>query len=131
MEQQEKRKVLLASTLRDLLKPQGWYLYLSFNNEFLFKNNKDEILAVPQHPTKPHLVYLDELLKRSPVLRQEFIDAARPEWDIADEPLSLTHLHFDLFIDPGDAGIAEVQAVLTALSELNRSAGGFGSKWEV
>ena len=119
-------KVILVSTVRDMLGSQGWSLYRSFNNEYIFRDTEGDLLAVPQHPTKPHLIYLDELLECTHILREEFIQVARPEWDISRGKDLHNQIHFNLWLDPGNAGVSDIQALFSALSELNRAAGGFG-----
>ncbi|KPK76217.1 MAG: hypothetical protein AMJ79_07565 [Phycisphaerae bacterium SM23_30] len=121
-----KRKVLLFSTVKDMLQSQGWSLYRPFNKEYIFKNADGEILAVPQHPDNSRLIYLDELLNRSAVLRREFMEAARPEWALAGDKSGNTHFQFDIWLDPGGAGVWEIEALFLALSDLNRAGGGFG-----
>ena len=122
----ENSKVLLFSTVRDMLESQGWILYRLFNNEYIFKNEAGDILALPQHPKKPRLLYLDDLLTCSQILRQEFIEAARQEWNMARCESIETHIHFDVWLDPGDADISDIQALFSTLSDLNRAAGGYG-----
>ena len=100
----ENRKVLLVSTVRDMLKSQGWSLYLSFNNEHIFKNADGAVLAVSHHPTKSQLIYLDELIKRTPVLRQEFIEAAHRQWGIAGSKSLSTCDATDVFRKIKDTG---------------------------
>ena len=125
----ENRKVLLISTVRNMLVSQEWPIYLFFNNEHIFKNDKGEIIAVPRHPIKPNLIYLSELLNRVPFLRQEFIEAARPEWDLLDDKTLYDNLSIDLWLDPGNAEVSDIQNLFSALSELNRTVGGFGFDW--
>ncbi|MFC1783545.1 hypothetical protein ACFL02_08160 [Planctomycetota bacterium] len=122
----ENRKVLLFSTVKDMLESQGWSFYQIFNNEYIFKDAEGEVLAIPQHPTKPRLIYLDQLLSCTPVLRQEFIEAASLDWDLSSGKSLNNYLQFDLWLDPGDADSADIQALFSALSELNRAAGGLG-----
>ena len=125
----ENRKVLMISTVRNMLVSEEWSTYLFFNNEHIFKNSKGQIIAVPQHPTKPNLIYLGELLKRVPFLRQELIEAACAEWDMADDKALSANLRLDLWLDPGNAEVSDIQNLFSSLSELNRAAGGLGFDW--
>ena len=119
-------KVLLGSTVMSMLESQGWSLHRSFNNEYIFKNSDGETLAIPQHPTKPQLICLGDLLNCTPVLRQEFIAVARQEWDIANSETAHRQIQFDIWLDPGNASGSDIEALFSSLSDLNRAAGGFG-----
>lgn len=119
-------KVLLGSTVVSMLESQGWSLHRSFNNEYIFRNSDGEILAIPQHRTKPHLIYLNDLLNCTQVLRQEFIAVASQEWDIANSGAANKQIQFDIWLDPGDASGSDIGALFSSLSDLNRAAGGFG-----
>jgi|GEM_PF-1243089 len=120
------RKVLLFPTLKNMLETEGWSLYLSFNNEYLFKNEAGKILAIPQHPKKPQLIYLDDILKCTMILRQEFIELARPEFDTISDHSINSQIQFDIWIDPGNADVSNIQELFTSLSDLNRAVGGYG-----
>ena len=123
---QPKKKVLLASSVKQMLESQGWILYRTFNNEFIFKNDDGEMFSLSHHPKKTNLIYLDDLLRNTPVLHQEFIDAAREEWDLACDPSLQKELQLDIWFDPGAADVSDIQRLLSALSDLNRAVGGFG-----
>ena len=122
----ENRKVLLFPAIKDMLEAEGWSLYLSFNKEYLFKNEDGEILAIPQHPKKPQMVYLDDILKCTMILRQKFIELARPEWDLSSDNSIDSQIQFNIWLDPGDADVSDIQELFTTLSDLNRAAGGYG-----
>lgn len=119
-------KVLLVSSVQEMFRSEGWPLYRTFNNSFIFRNADGDQIAVPQHPTKPYLIYLEELLRNSRILRDEFIRIARPEWDLANGESLANQVHFDLWLDPGNAGVSDIQTLFAALSEVNRAAGGLG-----
>ena len=119
-------KVLLGSTVASMLKSQGWSLHRSFNNEYIFKNSDGEMLAIPQHRTKPQLIRLDDLLNCTRILRQEFIAVASQEWDITNSKAAHRQIQFDIWLDPGNASGSDIGALFSSLSDLNRAAGGFG-----
>ncbi|MBN2377442.1 MAG: hypothetical protein JXD22_13655 [Sedimentisphaerales bacterium] len=121
-----RKKVLLASFVKTTLAAKGWTFNIFFNNEYIFKNKLGDILAIPHHPTNPALVYLDDLLCHAVDLGPEFIAAARPEWDIIDTKESSQNLHFDFWLDPGQASAWDIQEFFSALSQVNRASGGLG-----
>jgi len=120
------RMVIPLSTVKAMLEGEGWTFYRTFNKEYIFKSADDKVLALPQNPNRPRLIYLDELLQCTQVLRKEFVKVSRPEWNITGEDDAQNTLQFDLWLDPGAADAGEITALLTALSDLNRAAGGFG-----
>ncbi|MCP4711864.1 MAG: hypothetical protein GY869_24860 [Planctomycetes bacterium] len=120
------RMVIPLSTVKAMLEEEGWTFYRTFNKEYIFKGEGDEVLALPQNPNRPRLIYLDELLQCTQVLRKEFVKVSRSEWNITGEDDGHDALQFDLWVDPGEANGVEINALLTALSDLNRAAGGFG-----
>ena len=124
------RMVIPLSTVKAMLEGEGWAFYRTFNKEYIFKDESGEVLSLPQNPNRPRLIYLDELLQSTEVLRKEFVRVSRPEWNITGEDDAHNTLQFDLWLDPGAAGVGEVATLLTALSELNRAAGGFGITFE-
>ena len=120
------RKVLLLSTVRDLLASQGWSLDHSFNQEYIFKNDAGEILGIPKHPTKARLINLDDLLGCTQLLREEFTQAARLEWDISSSESLDTEMQFNLHLNPGACDVADIHTLFSSLSDLNRAVDGFG-----
>ena len=122
------KKVLLVSTVKKMLESVGWADCMTFNKDFIFKNSDGEVLAIPQHPKKPQLLYLDDLLRSTPVLRQEFVNLASPEWDLSDdqdEPMQ-----FEIWLDAGRADESDIQAFFSSLSEMDRALGGLGYEFE-
>jgi len=120
------RMVIPLSTVKAMLEGEGWVFYRTFNNEYIFKGEDGEVLSLPQNPHRPRLIYLDKLMQCTQVLRKEFVKVSRPEWNITGEDEGHDALQFDLWVDPGGASAGEVNALLTALSDLNRAAGGYG-----
>ena len=120
------KKVLLASFVKTALGEKGWTFNIFFNNEYIFKNQQGDILAIPHHPNNPALVYLDDLLSHALALGPEFIAAARPEWDIVNSSQASQKQHFDFWLDPGQASVWDIQEFLSALSQVNRASGGLG-----
>lgn len=120
------KKVLLASFVKSALGAKGWTFNNFFNNEYIFKNKQGDILALPHHPTNPALVYLDDLLGQASGLGPEFVAAARPQWDIIHSKASSQSLHFDFWLDSGQASAWDIQEFLSALSQVNRASGGLG-----
>jgi len=98
---------------------KGWALGHSSEESILFRDNCDAALAVPLHPTRPDLIYLEDLLSRTPVLHQEFIAEAFDELPAED-------LRLDVVIAPGQADDEDIRALLDALSALNCALGGAG-----
>ena len=120
------RMVIPLSTVKAMLEGEGWTFYRTFNKEYIFKGAGDEVLSLPQNPHRPRLIYLDELLQSTEVLRKEFVKVSRSEWNITGEDEGHNALQFDLWVDPGAANAGEINELMTALSDLNRAAGGFG-----
>ena len=122
--------VIPLSTVKAMLEAEGWAFYRTFNQEYIFKDENGAVLALPQNPHRPRLIYLDELLRCTQILRKEFVRVARPGWNITGENEGPNALQFEIWLDPGEAGVSEIQGLLTALSDLNRAAGGFGLTFE-
>ena len=112
-------RVLRTSDVQRQLQHKGWSLAHSSRDTVVFCDDRDKLLAIPLHPTRPDLVYLGDLTPRVPVLRKEFSEAAFEE-------LPLEGLGLDVMITPGHATEADIQSLLDALSNLNRALGGSG-----
>lgn len=112
-------RLLRTSDVQRQLQQKGWSLAHSSKDTMVFCDDRDKLLAIPLHPTRPDLVYLGDLTPRIPVLRREFSEAAFEELPLEDVGL-------DVLMIPGHASETDIQALLSALSNLNRVLGGSG-----
>jgi DNA-directed RNA polymerase specialized sigma24 family protein len=51
--------------------------------------------------------------------------------NLVEPPVEVEPLHFDLYLNPGEASEADVRAVLHALNELHRASGGLGLEFRI
>ena len=121
-----KRKVLLLSDVRRLLESRGWILQDSCEDREVYRDGEGNLLPIQRHTTDPRLAYLDTALTFVRNLRAELVALAHDEEDVRADEGSPTDLGFDVFIDPGESDVEDIQALFAALSVLDRAAGGFG-----
>ena len=107
-------KIIRTADVERWLKAEGWDRIHRTTGTIVFRDARGTLLPIPLHPTRPDLIYLEDLIPRVPLLKQEFIIAAFEE-------IPFDGFGFELLIDTGEDRAAEV---FDALSELHATLGG-------